>query len=139
MIMVKKWILPLCIIILPVALIISLAAGLRIEIRWARAPISLTGLFLYFETASFFSDHSDFTKWSLGTTDNQKLLKFIGLVYVFIIGSCLLRSIRGENITSASLVFVAVSLSLYILMYAVSTRHLWGINVVADEAGGNLN
>lgn len=137
--MIKKWIVPLCIIIFPIGLLISLAARLEIEIGWATAPITLTGLFLYYETASFFSDHSDFIKWQLGTTDNQKLLKFIALVYVCIIGSYTLNSIRGENVTLTSSVFVTISLSFYILVYAVSMRHLESINISADEVGDTVN
>lgn len=129
--MLKKWVLPIAVIIFSNGLLIGLAGWLQIEISWAIPITSIVSLLLFFEIASHFSNQIEDLPF-LGPASNQTLLKFFGIFYLIILGFYAVENIRGKNIPLASLLFVTATLSIYILVYVAFARHFDKSDISAE-------
>ena len=111
-IMIKKWLIPICTLFISLGLIFSIAEWLNIDKSWADAILIIAGVLLY---AFRFGNLSD---------ESLSFAKLVGMIYLAIIGVFLIETIVHGNIISlSSLFYVIVTVSIYSLIISIIAKY----------------
>ncbi len=138
--MVKKWVFPLLVILIPISCAIVLAESLQIDIAWATAPMAVPGIFLFFDAAAHVAhDDPQLAKRNLTLSNNRNLSSFFELLVVVVTVGYVFGLVRGEEITTVSVIFVSFVLFVYVLVYALLLRRFMRNESLAEEVGSNSN